>query len=116
MSVAIGTTVWAPNPNYCISEREAVWDAAADAANYQRVTSHPDAPYSVVAYANGVARAYATDGGHATNGHIVSERGQWPPKRMALYEVQCECGFACTVLGRDTDLIRKAHTAAMHRA
>lgn len=106
----------APNPYLCVSEHEAVWDAACDAANYQRATSHPDAPHSVVAYANGVARAYATDGGEATSGHIVSECGQWPANRMALYEVRCECGFACTVLGRDTDLLRKAHTAAMHRA
>jgi len=115
MSVAIGKTVWAPNPNRCISESEAVWDAAADAAEYQKATADPNAPH-VVAYAKCVARAYATDGGLPTSDHIVSERGPQPPQRMGLYEVRCECGFACTVLGRDTDLIRKAHTAAMRRA
>ena len=113
---ALGTTVWAPNPNRCTGEREAVWFAATDAADYQQATANPDAPHSVVAYADSVARAYVADGGQATNGHTVSERGPWPPRRMALYEVQCECGFSCTVLGRDTDLIRRAHTAAMHRA
>ena len=118
MSAALGTTAWAPapNPNRCVSENEAVWAAAGDAADYQQATAEPDAPRSVVAYADSVARAYATDGGQATNGHIVSECGEWPPRRMALYEVRCECGFACAVLGRDTDLIRKAHTAAMRRA
>ena len=116
MSATTDHTAWASNPNRCTSEREAVWFAAGDAADYQRATAHPDAPHSVVAYADTVARAYATDGGQGSDDHSASEIGPWPPRRMALYEVRCECGFTCTVLGRDTNVVREAHMAAMRRA
>ena len=116
MSAMRNATVWAPNPNRCTSEREAVWFAAGDAADYQQATAHPDAPHSVVAYADGVASAYATDGGQGSDDHTTSETGPWPPCRMALYEVRCDCGFTCTVLGRDTSVVREAHMAAMRRA
>jgi len=112
-------TIRPTNPYRYVSEREAVWMAAADAADFMHQTGHPNAPESIVGYADSVADRYAKHAGMPVPqsraahglGYQISETGLWPPKRMALYEVSCTCGFQATVLGRDTRVVIDAHDA-----